>query len=92
MRERLLYIHFYYYHDYTAASVTCAVEGNVQIDLEDDGEGESYNGLLQVCLFGQWTYVCNVGFDGTDLNVALHQLGYTAGGVCILILFDFHAN
>ena len=79
-------------YDYTATSATCAVEGNVRIDPQGSGEGASYDGLLQVCLFGQWTYVCTFEFDNTDLNVTLHQLGYTGGGVCILILFAFHAK
>ena len=36
--------------------------------------------LLQMCLFGQWSYVCEFGFDEIDLNVTLHQIGYTGGG------------
>ena len=72
--------------------MTCAVEGNVQIDPEDDEqmyEGASYR-LLQVCLFGQWSYVCEFDFDAVDLNVALHQLGYTGGGVpCILFYHSY---
>ena len=74
-----------------AGSVSCAVEyaeGSVRLDPQDSGEisnGKTYY-LLHVCLFGQWSYVCNTWFGSADLSVAaLNQLGsthgyYTGGG------------
>ena len=36
--------------------------------------------LLQVCLFGHWSYVCGTKFGNGDRLVALYQLGCTQGG------------
>ena len=64
--------------------MSCAVEyaeGSVRLDSQDSEEtsnGKTYY-FLQVCLFGQWSYVCNTGFGSADLSVALHQLGSTHG-------------
>ena len=65
--------------------MSCAVEyakGSVRLDPQDSGVkyySKTYY-LLQVCLFGQWSYVCNNQFGDADLSVALHQLGNTGGG------------
>ena len=59
-------------------SESCAVEGSIRTRHNVT----SYQ-LLQVCLLGQWRYVCHYGFNNIELNVVLHQLGYTGGGVCM---------
>ena len=64
--------------------MSCAVEyaeGSIRLDPQDSGKisnGKTYY-LLQVCLFGQWSYVCSTWFSSGDLSVALHQLGSTRG-------------
>ena len=66
---------------YITASVSCA-EGSIRMRPKDGEDVDASTcHLLQVCLFGQWNYVCNFQFTGIDLNVALHQLGYTGGGI-----------
>ena len=59
-------------------SESCAVEGSIR----PRHNVTSYQ-LLQVCLLGQWRYVCHYGFNNIVLNVVLHQLGYTGGGACM---------
>ena len=63
------------------ASCVEDVEGRIRLDPQDSGRinsGKTYR-LLQVCLFGQWSYVCKEGFDAVDRSVALHQLEHTGG-------------
>ena len=60
-------------------------EGSIQLAVNNSQEsnGQTYY-LLQVCLFGHWSYVCGVKFGNGDAapdrNVALYQLGCTQGG------------
>ena len=82
---------YHIHHNFTcsAGSVSCEVgyangyaEGSTRLDPQDSGRNISNNMyyLLQVCLFGQWSYVCSDSFDDNDLSVALHQLGSIQGG------------
>ena len=68
---------------------SCEPEGSIQLAVNDtqeyiDSNNQTYH-LLQVCLFGHWSYVCSNGFghasSSTDRNVALFQLGCVSGGV-----------
>ena len=78
--------------------MSCAVEGSIRLDPQDSGrniDSKMYY-LLQVCLFGQWSYVCSASFDDADLSVALHQLGsthgyYTGGGNYVHYSVPLHA-
>ena len=65
---------------------SCGPEGSIQLSVNDtqestDGNNQTYQ-LLQVCLFGHWSYVCGNGFhnNNADRMVALYQLGCTKGG------------
>ena len=65
---------------------SCEPEGSIQLSVNDtqesiDGNNQTYQ-LLQVCLFGHWSYVCGNGFhnNNADRMVALYQLGCTKGG------------
>ena len=40
-----------------------------------NGEKET-EGLLEVCLYGQWGTVCDDSFSSIDARVACRQLGY----------------
>ena len=64
----------------------CEPEGSIQLAVNDtqeyiDGNNQMYQ-LLQVCLFGHWSYVCGNGFHNNkaDRMVTLYQLGCTKGG------------
>ena len=68
---------------------SCEPEGSIQLAVNDtqkytDSNNQTYH-LLQVCLFGHWSYVCGNNFGhgptATDRNVALIQLGCVSGGV-----------
>ena len=66
---------------YSAANCGDGIEeGDVRLDPNDDGQTLYY--LLQVCLLGNWTYVCQGNFDhaNVDKNVVLQQLHCRAGG------------
>ena len=72
-------------HLATSDSESCGIEGSIRTQSRHNVT--SYY-LLQVCLFGQWNYVCHqLQSDHKDivLNVVLHQLGYTGGGVCMYL-------
>ena len=63
---------------------SCEPEGSIQLAVNDpqeyiDSNNQMYH-LLQVCLFGHWSYVCSNGFGIGDRRVALYQLGCTQGG------------
>ena len=61
--------------------MSCAVEGSLRLDPQDSGaiiNSKMYY-LVQVCLLGQWSYVCSDSFGSADRSVALHQLGSTYG-------------
>ena len=66
---------------------SCEPEGSIQLSVNDtdqeyiDSNNQKYH-LLQVCLFGHWSYVCGSGFgnNNNDRRVALNQLGCTKGG------------
>ena len=65
------------------ALVSCEPDGRLQLAESDTQEynDQTYQ-LLQVCLFGHWSYVCGSGFgnNNADRMVALYQLGCTQGG------------
>ena len=67
-------------------SVSCAVDGTIRMAPEVV-DASNYR-LLQVCLFGEWSYVCSFRFNNIALNVTLHQLGYTGGGTYHLYVFS----
>ena len=85
-KQKIVVLVFSFVFACTAASMSesCAVEGSIRTQSRHNVT--SYH-LLQVCLFGQWNYVCSFGFNNIALNVVLHQLGYTGGGVCIIVCF-----
>ena len=62
----------------------CKVDGDIRLDLVDDGRmsNQKLYRLIQVCLFGQWSYVCNWEFDHQDVDssVVLQQLQCQSGG------------
>ena len=66
----------------------CDVDGDIRLDFVEDGEIDmdkqrEYR-LVQVCLFGQWSYVCNwiFGHQDADSSVVLQQLQCQNGGRC----------
>ena len=64
----------------------CDVDGDIRLDFVEDGETDNQTEreyrLIQVCLFGQWSYVCNWEFDHQDVDssVVLQQLRCQSGG------------
>ena len=62
----------------------CDVDGDIRLDFVEDGEtvNQREYRLIQVCLFGQWSYVCNWNFDhqAVDSSVVLQQLQCQSGG------------
>lgn len=48
-------------------------------------QSSSHEGLLQICLFGEWVTVCSNGFDGTDAEVACSALGFEGNGGTVII-------
>ena len=49
--------------------------------VTQSGVGE---GILQLCLFGEWVTACGNSFDNNDAKVVCSQLGFptTDGGTC----------
>ena len=70
---------------------SCESEGSIQLAVNNT---QKYNGqtyqLLQVCLFGHWSYVCSNGFSnlGLDSAITLYQLGCTNGGKYTLMKYS----
>ena len=64
----------------------CDVDGDIRLDFVEHGETDNQTEreyrLIQVCLFGQWSYVCNWEFDHQDVDssVVLQQLRCQSGG------------
>ena len=63
---------------------SCEPEGSIQLAVNDtqeyiDSNNQTYH-LLQVCLFGHWSYVCGHFYGTLDKPVTLYQLGCTKGG------------
>ena len=63
----------------------CDVDGDIRLDFTQNGETDNQMRefrLVQVCLFGEWSYVCNWEFDYQDVdnNVLLQQLQCQNGG------------
>ena len=62
----------------------CHVDGDIRLDFVEDGKivNQREYRLIQVCLFGQWSYVCNweFGYQDVDSNVVLQQLQCQNGG------------
>ena len=56
----------------------CDVDGDIRLDFAQNGEtvNQREYRLIQVYLFGQWSYVCNWIFDHQDVDssVVLQQL------------------
>ena len=71
----------------------CDVDGDIRLDYVQNGETENQREyrLIQVCLFGQWSYVCNWIFDHQDVdsNVVLQQLQCQNGGRYVPVLMYF---
>ena len=65
-------------------AMSCDVDGDIRLDFVQNEETVSKREyrLIQVCLFGQWSYVCNWDFDYQDVdnNVVLQQLQCHNGG------------
>ena len=68
---------------YLATAVSCDVEGEIRLDYAEDGQliDQTEYYLIQVCILGQWSYVCNSKFDheGVDTHVVLQQLQCSSG-------------
>ena len=68
---------------------SCEPEGSIQLAMNTTREfkDQTYH-LLQVCLFGHWSYVHSKGFSKSDKAIALYQLGCTKGGkYCLVKIF-----
>ena len=67
-------------------AMSCDVDGDIRLDfaenVETDLDNQREYRLIQVCLFGQWSYVCNWAFDHEDVDssVVLQQLQCQNGG------------
>ena len=63
--------------------MSCDVEGELRLDYANNGDliNQTEYYLIQVCILGQWSYVCHWDFDhqGVDTNVVLQQLQYSSG-------------
>ena len=68
----------------------CDVDGDIRLDFVQNGTtvNQREYRLIQVCLFGQWSYVCNWEFDYQDVdsNVVLQQLQCQSGGRDVPVL------
>ena len=75
---------------------TCESDGSVQLDSLSGGPGHTHSKLVQVCLFGHWSYVCGPYYDGGipyKTSVALYQAGCSGGNLKIpspLMPGNFH--
>ena len=51
----------------------CDVDGDIRLDFVEDGEtvNQREYHLIQVCLFGQWSYVCNWEFAIIKMLIAV---------------------
>ena len=58
----------------------CSPDGSIRLSPGDDDVHDETYRLLQVCLFGHWSYVCGDLFSQQDRNVVLNQLGCSDGG------------
>ena len=66
-------------------AMSCDVDGDIRLDFVQNGttvNKREYR-LIQVCLFGQWSYVCHWDFDhqAVDSSVVLQQLQCQNGGI-----------
>ena len=41
------------------------------------GGSHDYEGNVQVCVNGSWSYICQSGWDNSDSLVACSELGYS---------------
>ena len=68
----------------------CDIDGDIRLDFVEDVEtvNEREYRLIQVCLFGQWSYVCNwdFGHQDVDSSVVLQQLQCQNGGRDVPVL------
>ena len=71
-------------------AMECDVDGDIRLDFVEDGETDNHREyrLIQVCLFGQWSYVCNwdFGHEDVDSSVVLQQLQCQNGGKDVPVL------
>ena len=71
-------------------AMECDGDGDIRLDFVEDGEtvNQREYRLIQVCLFGQWSYVCSWNFDhqNVDSNVVLQQLQCQNGGTDVPVL------
>ena len=71
----------------------CVVDWDIRLDFVEDGEkvNQREYRLIQVCLFGQWSYVCNwdFGHQDVDSSVVLQQLQCRSGGKDVPVLMYF---
>ena len=74
-------------------AVGCDADGDIRLNFAENVEtvNQREYRLIQVCLFGQWSYVCNWGFghQGVDSNVVLQQLQCQNGGTDVPVLCFF---
>ena len=74
----------------------CDVDGDIRLDFAQNGEtvNQREYRLIQVCLFGQWSYVCNWIFDHQDVDssVVLQQLQCQNGGRDVPVFMYFTTN
>ena len=66
-----------------ATVLSCDVEGELRLDFAQGGQplDQTEYYLIQVCILGEWSYVCHWNFDhqGVDNDVVLQQLQCSSG-------------
>ena len=66
-----------------ATVMSCDVEGELRLDFAQGGQplDQTEYYLIQVCILGEWSYVCHWNFDyqGVDTDVVLQQLQCSNG-------------
>ena len=74
-------------------AVGCDADGDIRLDFAENVEtvNQKEYRLIQVCLFGQWSYVCNWNFDHQDVDssVVLQQFQCQNGGKDVPVLTHF---
>lgn len=58
-------------------SESCSTPGQVQLVW---GAG-NWEGNIQVCINGNWGWVCHNSFSNVDAQVVCNQLGFTTSGM-----------
>ena len=75
---------FWFVLPHLVMAMGCDADGDIRLDFAENVEivkQREYR-LIQVCIFGQWSYVCNWNFDHktVDSSVVLQQLQCPNGG------------